>query len=394
MKGTAVILLCVFVLAAFIAPARAAADSGGLRQLAQFEGGALYGAGPVKVVDLRGSYRQMGRQYGHLMRKDLRALYDAAITGEYMQKQKFTPERLKTIAYSFYDLYPLRYREIFKGMAETSGMTLDELVLLNAIEFFPKINHLQYNCSALAVWGDYTKDRSVVFGRNNDDSPFFKEFASFVNVVVFRPGDGSNPTAIVNYAGAMYAPNGLNSKGVFLELNGGPWEGFYLKRPTVFVSLFTFLQDFSTLDQVSAALASTKMNMCSIVTMADKDKACSLECSSREAKMCKGEREGIVAAANHFVHPDWELSQLDDRRGGLTMTRRNNLLALGERFKGQFDAGKMMEVFDTTIENGGATSPEGTIFQIVAVPGKLVMWIKAPGAFDWTEVDLSRLLKD
>lgn len=53
-----------------------------------------------------------------------------------------------------------------------------------------------------------------------------------------------------------------------------------------------------------------------------------------------------------------------------------------------------MDVFDTTIENGGATNPRETIYQIVAVPGNLTMWLKAPDNFDWTEVDLANIFAD
>jgi hypothetical protein len=246
----------------------------------------------------------------------------------------------------------------------------------------------------LAVWGDYTKDRSVVIGRNNDDAPFFKVFAPYVSVAVFKPADGSIPTAIINYTGVMYAANGMNSKGVFLELNGGPWEGFYADRPSIFVNLMTYLQDLPTMDLINEAMMSGKANMSSIVTIADSKRAYSVECSCSVARIIDGEPEGMVAAANHFTDPAWGLTQIDDMKGGLTIKRRDNLLDLGRKFKGQFDEKKMMEVFDTTIDNGGATHPLGTIFQIVAAPGKFDMWIKAPGTFDWTEVDLSKLLKD
>ncbi|MCE1246822.1 MAG: C45 family autoproteolytic acyltransferase/hydrolase [Firmicutes bacterium] len=365
---------------------------GKLRQIAQFEGGTLFQNGAVKVVELKGTYRQMGRQYGFLMRNDLRDVYKL-ILEEYAGRQKFSNERLKTIADAFYNIYPMRYRELFSGIAETSGLTPEQIRIINAVEFFPKINHLEYNCSALAVWNDYTKDGSVVFGRNNDDAPFFKIFGSYVSIAVLKPDDGSLPTAIVNYTGAIYAANGMNSKGVFLELNGGPWEGFYLNRPSIFVSLMSYLQDLPSIELINEAIMAEKANMSSIVTIADGKRAYSVECSCSTARIMDGGHEAIVAAANHFADPAWGLSQLDDKKGGDTMKRRANLLALGKKFKGQFDAAKMMEVFDTTIENGGATSPYGTIFQIVAVPGKYVMWIKAPGTFDWTEADLSKILK-
>jgi hypothetical protein len=44
-----------------------------LRLSAEFEGGKLYRAGKIGVVELTGSYRQMGRQYGTLLRGEPRS---------------------------------------------------------------------------------------------------------------------------------------------------------------------------------------------------------------------------------------------------------------------------------------------------------------------------------
>lgn len=391
-------LLCLFILASAFVPVWAeepsSRDAGQLKKIAQFEGGTLYANGPVKVVELKGTYRQMGRQYGHLMGKDLKKLYRMAIVEEYMGNQKFTQEQLKEIAYSLYNIYPMRYREIFKGMAETSGLTEEQVIFLNAVEFFPKIKNLIFKCSGMAVWGDYSKDGSVIFGRNNDDSPFFTKFGPFVSVTVLKPDDGSNPTAIVNYSGAFYAANGFNSKGVFLELNAGNPEGFYLTRPSIFVSLLSYLQDMSTMEQIGDALLANRANISSIINMADPKRAYSYECSCNCAKRCVGDKEGIIVSTNHFVNPDWGIAGINDKMMGWTIKRRDNLLALGEKFKGQFDENKMMEVFDTTIDNGGATPPGAASYQIVAVPAKFVMWLKAPGSYDWTKADLSKILAD
>ena len=34
-----------------------------------------------------------------------------------------------------------------------------------------------------------------------------------------------------------------------------------------------------------------------------------------------------------------------------------------------------------------------TIYQIIAVPAELKLWVKVPGQFDWQEVDLKKLFK-
>ncbi len=51
----------------------------------------------------------------------------------------------------------------------------------------------------------------------------------------------------------------------------------------------------------------------------------------------------------------------------------------------------MKAVLDTTIPDGGATQPEETIYQIIAVPKELTLWMKAPGNFDWQRADLRGL---
>ena len=49
----------------------------------------------------------------------------------------------------------------------------------------------------------------------------------------------------------------------------------------------------------------------------------------------------------------------------------------------------MMEVLDTMLEDGGGTKSAETIFQIVAIPEELQMWVKIRDHQDWTLVNLN-----
>jgi hypothetical protein len=49
------------------------------------------------------------------------------------------------------------------------------------------------------------------------------------------------------------------------------------------------------------------------------------------------------------------------------------------------------EVLDTTIDQGGPTHQQGTIYQVISVPAQLKLWIKIPGLQDWTEIGLGLL---
>ncbi len=390
------ILLVILVVVTACTPSAGIGDSGkDLKFIAEFEGGKLYKAGEVSVLELKGNYRQMGRQYGQLLKTELNELYDISANGEYIQKQKFTYEKMKQIGEFLFAFYPQRYKEILYGMAETSGLGLDKQLILNAIEWHPKLGAGAHKCSGIGVWGDYTKDGGLIFGRNNDDTAFFKEFGKYMVVAIFKANDSSINTAIINYAGVIYAANGMNSKGIFLELNSGNGMGFHAERVSIFVTLMSFLQDYPSLKEMSAAFQSIRANLSSIVNVADRDIAYSFECPTDNASRREPDKAGLIAATNHFVDPCWNIAELPDNAStAYTVTRRNNLLALADKYKGQFDVQKMQQVLDMTIEKGGATDSAGTIYQIIAVPRDLTMWLKAPGNFDWQKVDISKLINN
>lgn len=377
--------------------AKETADSQGqgLKYSSEFEGGKLYRAGRISVVELIGNYRQMGRQYGMLLKGELTTLYYDAIEEFFLKQQGFTRERLEIIARSFFDLYPQRYKEIIYGMAETSGLGVDRQILLNGIEWFPKINHLLFDrCSGIAAWGPYTSGGPLVFGRNNDDAALYKNFARFMVVSVFKPNDLSIPIAIINYAGAIYNPTGMNSEGLFMQINSGPWMGFSLDRLSIVVTLFSFLQDYSSLSEVDKAFKSTLVNLSSVINVADKNGAYSYECSIYDARRMDPEQDGLLIGTNHFVGPTWNMAQIDEKiRSDTSMRRRQNLLNLGEMYKGTFSPHVMMKVLDIPIEQGGVTDAEKTIYQVIAVPAQLKLWVKVPGLQDWTTIRLGPLFK-
>jgi len=361
-----------------------------MSQVAEFEGGRLYKAGGLCTVVLRGNYRQMGRQYGSLLRKEMAELYDAVVKRAFLQEHHLDRGQLVTMANAVFDLYPQRYKELLLGMAETSGLSQEQQLILNASELIPKFNSFTYNCSAIAAWGEYTARGPLVIGRNNDDSMLFKKFAKYTTVTVFVPSDSSIPMAIINYAGVMYAPTGMNKAGLFIELNAGNWGYLYLDRRSIFTTLMSVLQDCATMRQLSAALRSTRPNISAIITAANGEVAYAHECPTHGFKRRCGDHDGLLTVTNHYVDPTWDMARMNDKLSAQTVERRTNLLALGEKYRGKFGPETMMQVLDTPLDKGGATVP-GTIYQVIAAPKQLKLWLKVPGVQDWTLVDLQRL---
>ena len=108
-------------------------------------------------------------------------------------------------------------------------------------------------------------------------------------------------------------------------------------------------------------------------------------------KCVRGEGRGLIVTTNHFMDTSWERPRPGPHAYGQTEERSANLMLLGEKYKGRIDAKKMRELLDIGLYEGGATHSDKTIFQMVAVPAELKIWLKVPGYQDWTEVDLGKL---
>ncbi len=263
----------------------------------------LYEAGDISIVELHGSYREMGRQYGSLLKDELQEFYSLAIEEYYVGEIGLPLEFLKEGTQEDFALYPERFKNIIYGMAETSGMELDELIILDEIIVIGAIAEAYEACSGVAAWGDYTDNNSLVFGRNFDYPECFKNFSKYMTVAVYNPDDGSIPTASIGYTGQIQTLNGINKEGMFLELNAGSLSDTSLPespRVPTCILLLSFLFDNSNMAQFDAAFNTNQTMLGLIVNVADKDRACSYEWATFGSMRRDGENEGFLVATNHF----------------------------------------------------------------------------------------------
>jgi hypothetical protein len=262
------------------------------------------------------------------------------------------------------------------------------------------------HCSAIAAWGNYTTDGRLIFGRNLDWRNCYKRYARFVAVTVYNPNDGSLPTASVGYIGSLEILNGMNSQGLFIELNDGSISGGEVRIPyrRPWIDLTEFLFDSNMLEQLGDAINSTSTFWPAVVNVADENTSHSYEWATYAVKQRESDRDGLLVATNHFVNPKWGFAEvLGDP--SQTVTRRNNLLNLGDRYKGHINVATMERILDTPYEKGGATrgssfkmdeanaTETATVIQIIAVPKDRTLWIQTPGFQNRTEVNLKRLFQ-
>ena len=386
-----VALFCLLALLTPVHAADKATANTSLTLVREFEGGRLYKADKLNVLELHGSYRRMGRQEGGLLKDLLRRFHAEAIIGRFVRKQGLSLEVLRGFSSKRFDLYPERFKAILQGMAETSGMKPDDLMMMDCIWSFSHLAPAPH-CSAVAAWGEYTGGRPLVVGRNLDYFSYFKDFAEFLTLVVYNPDDGI-PTASFGYAGQIATLNGMNKAGLFLESNDGSLSGglvYYTNRPSATILSLAFLFDCSTMAGLDGAINAARAHYSFILNVADKEAACCYEWPTFDLRRRAPDRPGLLVATNHFVDPSWGLGLPQDS-ATRSLHRRQNLLTLAEKYKGRFHARTMMEVLDIPFDRGGATWPDRTIYQMVAVPQELKLWLKAPGLQDWVQTDLEKL---
>ena len=357
-----------------------------------FEGGLLHQIGYLKVLELHGSYREMGRQYGFLLRDDLNQIYNN-MSHDFGKSGAPSRDHLLAFGNRSFQLYPQRYKETILGMAETSGLGLDDLLIINCLQIY--LISAQ-GCSALAAWGNYTPNGSLVFGRNYDWSDRMRQY---IVVVVFNPDDGSIPVADVHYAGSIYLNTGMNQRGIFLETNGDTSESiFTIDTVTTPILLLTFLEDSASLKEIDGRIRSARPSDGCIINVADKREARSYEWTPFDLKRGPLDKDDLLVSTNHFQNPEWGFESpvpgINDPIH--TEERRRNLISLAEIHKGNLTPDVMMDIMSRPMTKGGPlqTKVLPTSYQVVAVPEDLKIWVRIPGVQDWTEVDLNHLFRN
>lgn len=382
-KARAVVQLSLIILAYFLifpCMAQAMEENSSPVLLSQYEGGKLYRIDKLLVVQLSGSYKEMGRQEGYLLKDQIHDYYNCSVVDYFIKDNNMSYERLALDSMDRFNRYPKRFRDILSGISETSGLSLLNLTILS------RVPYIAPGCSAVFAWREYSRDGRTVAGRNLD---FYSTMADFINytiVCIYNPTDGSHSVASVCRLTQLEIHTGMNDQGIFLEANDGSSSGGTTFFPNRITYLGSFLFDFSSLEQMDAAIHSAQIDWATLLNVADEREARSYEWATFDLKRAMPTRDGFLASTNHFVNPEWGLGPLAGDPYNTTL-RRDNLLRLGERYRGEFDADAMMNVLDTDIENGG---PSGnfTRLQVVAIPREKELWVKIPKYQNWTRVDL------
>lgn len=372
----------------------------GLVLIDSFEGGDYY-LSPNQlypVLNLKGDWHAMGRQYGYLLRGELRRFLDE-ITADIAQRGIPYPQQVE-LARDFASYYATEITELMAGIGETSGLSADEVMLANASMMLLTQAVLggapPSACSALAAWGSYTPDGRLVIGRNWDiDRASMKQYMTYLGIVVLHPDTGL-AVANIHPIGNLYLETGMNEKGLFIELNNGEQSdpGFNEIAEDSSSVLLRVLSASATLDDAYTTLCATPADLAYIIQIADSSRAVSVERATFDCRRVDGKNEGVLAAYNSFVPPyplAWEAYitppppvEEDPRLANLYQ------LADSPEYKGHLDVEGMKRLMDVPVEEGGAMHA-GTVFQVIAQPETRTIWLRGVEFSDWEKVDLASL---
>jgi len=353
--------------------------------------GRRYSVGGINVLELYGDYREMGRQYGRLFKDRIVKFYETAIEDYFIKKSHMPYLKLLAVSRLIFRRYPQKIKEIFAGISEASGISLNKVIMLDQINTFEFIRNQNIGrCSNIAVWGDYTEDGALIFGRNFDQPKYFKKFNEFITLAIFSPDEGA-PMASIGYAGQIGISSAINRHGVFIANNEAPTsksDKIDVDTPNILVLELEFLMSSPDLGGIDGCIKGAKANCPIIVSAGDKKGSYTYEWTTSGMKRRSENKDGILVTTNHFAHPSWKRPAPLPGAYMMTLERRANLLSLGERHRGKFNIQKMKDVLDTTVDKGGATHVDQTTFQMIIVPDKLEMHVKIPDFQDWTELDI------
>jgi isopenicillin-N N-acyltransferase like protein len=197
----------------------------GDRQIIATEGaGRLERIDGTRVLFLKGSAAEMGRQQGKLLDKEVHQicdhiLYGVGVGSSFIRGRWFIGEieRAEARLEPFMDK---RYLAEMDAIADAAGMDPQEARLAN---FFPELFH----CSAFSLYGKATKDGHMYHGRVLD---YLKGVGLEQNavVMVYQP-DYGHAWVNLGYAGFIGSVTAMNDKGISIgEMGGagyGNWDG-------------------------------------------------------------------------------------------------------------------------------------------------------------------------
>jgi len=316
-------------------------------------------------------------------------------------------------AQPFYDRYTsYRYRSFLDGVALGSGLSADDVNILNGMETISGLisvydphydsNRIKFSlpehlvhCAFISIPPAKTQSGYSIIGRNYDfPSEIYGAIAANLTITVINDEDAV-PTAIIGMPGQIYCPSCTNKAGLFMELNNGePSGGYYLaQRESMLINMLDVMQQSSTLSHMHDQMMALQSDYSLIISTGNQSYAQSYEYSSNSTlgmKEYSPVSEQVLVYTNFYLNSTWgnEIPEPTDATTWVGVTRRDNLLNLASK-SDHVDLDSMKSLMETPLKDGGAYW-DLTIYQIIFQPENNEISIRRSFADNasWVDIDL------
>ena len=342
----------------------------------------------MRIIKLYGTWSEMGEQYGLALKSDLNKIYDT-MYGTYFDLHPELRAPWTDFALMLLDSYPAYLKRFFEGLTRSSGLDKAKLALVNAVEYL----HGLGECSFLAARGEKTEN-GLILGRNYDYTKFYRRLAGQVIITVFHPSSGTQAFAIIGYAGEIWAVNGLNESGLFMELNNAtPSGGTELLTDGEFATtqLFQMMLECESVTDAVRFLKSRRCCCAYIIGLTDGKELAGCEWDKTGLKLVP-QNNDTLCFTNTYQNPEWSFPVPEDNAAWHSHTRRNNLTSFVEG-RTRITSNDIKHVMSLPIDEGGAYFTDKTVYQIVYEPGSGALWTRAIDGGDWEKFDFEELFK-
>jgi hypothetical protein len=408
----AIVAVCSYV----FLPSAASCASTDARLIAKSGDASLYDSNGVKLLTLKGTFYEMGQQYGKLMGKDIARMYDTAIGNAFVKTGFFSETELNNFADQNYATMPMRQKQLIRGMVAGSGLSQQKVVLASDIVMVQILARKKAEgnsgaCTTGATWGKYTADGSLYTVRNFDFPNLFRTLLKDnAVVVIFNPNDGSNAVGGVGLVGSIYFVDMINNKGLYIETNNAADSAglvLYSNRTQAGLQLINMLFDADNEKEFYNYASSTRFSYSIIMLVADKQSASFYELTGWDMRKRVANNDTVISAANQFEDPVWGILNLPSPAAWYSSYRSAAMMkALQSAPVGGINLEYIKKVLDLPLYNSDGTLGTGfsvlaknpkddevTVWQVITKPDKLQIWLRFPTITDWQLIDFKQYFR-
>ena len=384
----------------------------------EYEGGQLFRVGILDLVVLNGTHKEMGQQYGGLVK-------DKILTTRDTWKKIFVDSGklsfdsiLKVIGTPFYTSAPKTLKDFYQGIAEVSGISVNEAVVLDNWLTLVLLGR-RAGCSSLVAWGSKTKDGTAYMGRNLDFPEFMRDIIGTNGVVVvINPVGGELSVAGIGSPGTISGfDDAINSNGLYVEYNNGMGSiepVLYSNRFALPTFMRNTLLEYGSIDELNIVLNTMKSDYPCIMGVCQPDRGIHFELSP-ETYIAVASPEDLSVRANQFNYPGWGIPTLPGAAGWYSESRQNAFKKLLSDKAPNIDEKTFMEAMNALLfkgdgnltesgfsvfepvrdplASGGGEGGDVTVYQIINHSAERKWWVRIPTHSGWMEIDFKKYFK-